>query len=188
MKIKLAIISVALFYSTHSFAFFCPNNFNSINFGDTIEQVQAQCGKPTSEKSYKSEGNVPQEWTFYIPASTTSTLGVPVGSSPPGPGTTTANQGSMKVTVAFVNNQVANITSNGIGVGATTVCRNQNIQIGSSMQDVKTACGKPVMIVNTNIAGENAQGTPPSDIVEWKYEGNTTATLTFENGKLKERK
>lgn len=175
MKLKTVTLVAAMIYSVNSFALFCPNNFNQINIGDTIAQVQAACGKPDTQKTYKSQGNVPQEWTYYVAIPNAYAQDVPT-------------QGTMKVTFAFVNNQVVNMTSNGVGVGATTVCNNTNLQLGNSIEDVKAACGAPATIVNTNIANENAQGTPPVETSEWTYTSAPGVTLIFENGKLKQRK
>lgn len=171
------ILSLASLYSAYSFAMFCPTNFNQINIGDTIKQVQDQCGKPETSKNTTSEANQPQEWTFYVPVPTDPYT---MGYNP--------NAGTMKVTMAFVDGKVVNMTSNGIGVGATALCGGANLQLGSTIKDVKTACGKPAMVNKTNMGTEG--GAPqPNEISEWKYTGPTgTTTLIFENGKLKERK
>ena len=67
--------SLVVFYSTlialspmASIAFFCPSNFNQIDFGMSVDQVTTQCGKPNAQKESKRENeNIPQEWSFYVP-------------------------------------------------------------------------------------------------------------------------
>lgn len=178
MKLKTIISSLVLLVSAQSYAMFCPSNFNAINIGDSIDLVAKQCGKPTTEKKSKSTANIPQEWTYYMQ------MIDPADSSYIAPG----GAGTMKVTFAFIDNKVVNITSNGIGVGSTTICKNINLQIASSLDDVKKACGKPVSIVQTDLSQKDAQGTPAEEIIEWSYNSNPPATLVFEHGKLTARK
>lgn len=172
MKLRTVFLSTALLYSSQCFAFFCPGNFNQINLGDTVDQVTQQCGKPSSEVKSKKEASVPQEWTYYMT--------LPQQNEYTAPG---ATPGTMKVTFAFVDDKIVNLTSNGIGVGATTICNNANIQLGTPMKDVEKACGKPA-----NVTKSQAQSsTPPVEVLEWKYDGPPAVTLTFESGILKSR-
>ncbi|MHB1948822.1 MAG: hypothetical protein ACYCQI_12020 [Gammaproteobacteria bacterium] len=172
MKLRTVFLTTALLYSSQCLAFFCPNNFNQINIGDNIDQVALQCGKPSSEIKSKKEPSVPQEWTYYMT--------LPQQNEYTAPG---ATPGTMKVTFAFVDDKVVNLTSNGIGVGATTICNNTNIQLGTAMKDVEKACGKAA-----NITKSQAQSTtPPVEVIEWKFDGPPAVTLTFENGTLKSR-
>lgn len=169
MHSRIALIAMTFLYSAHCYAIFCPTNFNEISVGDTTQQVETKCGKPTSIKTTKSQADVPQEWTYYLPM------------DPSLPGT-------MKVTFAFIHGQANLITSNGIGVGSTTICNNINLQIGSTIKEVKEACGTPAMITQSNLSTDQAQGTPSTEMAEWKYDATPPVTLVFEDGKLKERK
>ncbi len=172
MNIKSIICLTSLFYASNCFSIFCPDNFNQINIGDTLAEVEAQCGKPSTEKHFKTSPSVPQEWVYYVPIANM----IPQQQNIENPGT-------MKVTFAFVNDVVVNMSSNGIGVGATTICNGDQIQPGATMKEVEDACGKPVSITKSSVP---TGGTPPEETLvnEWKY-GKTT--LRFENGKLKER-
>lgn len=174
MKRQLLIL-VCWFFSSCSFAMFCPNNFNLVNIGDTIATVEAKCGPPNVKKVIIDESNVPQEWTYFLPV---PVYGMSAGSFNNNPGT-------IKFTVAFVNNAITNISSNGIGVGATTICNNINLQIGSTLREVEDACGKPALITKTNQPGPTGQVPTPTQIMNWTYIGNKTTTLIFENGFLK---
>lgn len=178
MKLRNFLFCTALLYSTHCLAIFCPTNFHTINIGDSIEQVEAQCGRGNTETKSTSEANVPQQWTYFMAMQNPY---VPSAAGSP-------QEGTMQVTFSFVDNKVVSLTSNGIGVGATTICNSVNLQIGSSTDDVKKACGKPAMIQQSNLSQGSAQGTPASEIIEWKYDTNPPITLRFENGVLKERK
>src|SRR5690606_3368063 len=57
------------FYPLLSYAFFCPTNFNQINFGNTQAQVEQLCGTPAKQetKDVAIEPPTPQEWSYYIP-------------------------------------------------------------------------------------------------------------------------
>lgn len=168
MKLRTVIITLGLAYSSCSFAMFCPNSFNQISLGDTMAQVALQCGKADSENKYKSAANQPQEWSYYLKLNPTDV-------------------GTMKITFAFIDDKVTNMTSNGIGVGATTICGGASIQLGNSTSDVEKACGKPALVTQTNVQGADTQAVPPTEIVEWTYNGTPNITLIFENGKLTER-
>lgn len=177
MKIQVALLATLL-CSPSCFAMFCPNNFNLIEVGYTPQQVESKCGPPASKRIYLDESNVPQEWTYFLQVPT-------YGMSP---GSFNNNPGTIKFTVAFFNNAVTNISSNGIGVGATTICNNKTLQIGSPLKDVEDACGKPALITKTNQPGPTGQIPNAIQIMNWTYTGNKTATLVFENGQLKELK
>lgn len=170
----IACITLCIFATTAS-AMFCPSNFNQINVGDSMDLVARQCGAPASVKQTKSEDNQPQEWTYYEQIPSDPFSGV-------------ANIGTLKVTFAFADGKVINMTSNGIGVGASTICNDQTIQLGSSIQDVKKACGKyPALVTKTNLQGETATPPPPIEKTEWLYSSSPPVTLIFENKLLTER-
>lgn len=167
MKLASLFGMTLLSYSTLSIAMFCPNNLNQIQIGDSIQQVESQCGKPPSQKTYKKASTAPQEWNYFLKINP-------------------QDQGTIKVTFSFVNNQAINISANGIGVGATAIC-GSNVVLGANMQTVEAACGKPVSISQlNNVPGQ--ESTPAPDISEWKFDGPTPNTLVFENGVLTERK
>jgi hypothetical protein len=149
---------------------FCPSNFNAINIGDSMAQVEAQCGKPANQKSTKEDSNVPQEWTYYIAA----------------PSDPLTSYGTVKLTLAFVGGKVVNISSGGYSVGATTVCGGNTVQMGTSLKDVKKACGQPTM-VNKATPQPGAAQPDATELTEWSYASTPPVTLKFENGKLVSR-
>ena len=161
-----------------SFAFFCPTNFNQIDYGMTPDQVIQTCGVPSEQKeSKKVNDNIPQEWNYYIPQT------VDMG------GTSQFAQGTLKTSITFDDKGKAiNISVNGIGVGATTICGNTNLQLGASKEDVKNACGKPSFVNKQALSADTTQ-PPDSKILEYTYSSATPpVTLIFENGKLTEKK
>ncbi len=171
--------------STSASAMFCPKNFNQINMGDTIEQVQQQCGKPDSQKTVKGEDNGPQEWTFYVHPQMkryTETR------------TNSGQEASVKMTVAFNNGKVINITVNSMSLATTTVCGSsasgqitqslQGISIGDSAKSVKDACGNPIAVSK----GTESNDQKPIEMIEYTYNSSPPAVLVFEGGKLVERK
>ncbi len=159
-----------------SFAFFCPTNFNQIDFGMTIDQVTQICGKPDSKNEEKKENeNVPQEWTYYIP----QTVGM---------GSYQQAQGTLKTSVSFDDKGKAiNISVNGIGVGASSIC-GTSVQLGDSRDKIKSACGKPSVVDKQTLTPEEAAKTE-TKVTEFSYsKANTPVVLIFENGKLTDKK
>lgn len=178
MKTRIALLITALMSPTLTFAMFCPTNFNQINIGDSMAQVEAQCGKPSSETSSKDvdDSMTPQEWTYYVTI----------------PQDQFTSAGSIKLTLAFVDGKVVNISSGGNSVGSTTVCGGNlaqpstTVQMGSTIKDVTAACGKPTMI-NKGTAQPGQPEPTVTDKAEWTYDGPPKVVLKFENGKLTER-
>jgi hypothetical protein len=158
------------------FAFFCPTNFNQIDFGMTVDQVTQICGKPDSNKESKKENeNVPQEWTYYIPQSV-------------GMNNYQQAQGTLKTSVSFDDKGKAiNISVNGIGVGATTIC-GSSVQLGATQDTIKSACGKPA-VVNKQPQTPEEAAKQETKVNEFSYSKATTpVVLIFENGKLTDKK
>lgn len=161
---RFLFIPIFFFFSFSSFAYFCPGNFNRIELGFTLDQVQQICGKPLSVKTTKVESqNGPQEWNYYI-------------------NLVASAQGSVKVIVGFVNGKVVNLNINGIGLASSPICGG-TVSYGDTMESVKAACGEPVYI------SKPAQGTPGSqtqttEITELTYQAAQTVIFVFENGKL----
>ena len=93
-------------------------------------------------------------------------------------------QGTLKTSFTFdANGKAVNISVNGIGVGATTICGN-NLQLGDTRDTVKAACGTPTLINKQTASPEK----PSIKVVEFTYKSTPPVTLIFENGKLKEKK
>jgi hypothetical protein len=152
-----------------AFAFFCPNNFSQIEMSNTIDQVTQACGKPDKEETKDAEPTVPQEWSYYIPQTVAAD-------------TMEQQSGTLKASISFdKDGKAINISVNGIGVGSTTICGNHQVQLGSTMDQIKSACGKPSFI--------NKQQPETIGGVEQKKSKITTftygkSTLTFTDGIL----
>jgi len=167
---KKLLFFVALILSAQANAMFCPNNFKTINIGDTIDTVTKLCGAPDEQKEIKStdDPNAPQEWTFYV-----------------NPDPTNSQQTTnLKMTVAFENQKAGNITVNGQSLVSTTICGNI-ISVGDTMQSIKAACGSPPFV---NKGQPQADQPDKPKVVEYKYNSTPPITLVFENGMLKSRK
>lgn len=170
------IILLTFIVPSFSYAFFCPTNFSQIDYGMTLAQVTQACGQPAKQNKFtKVLDNKPQEWTYYIP----QTVAV-------NPFQQTV--GTMKTSFAFdANGQAVNISVNGIGVGATTIC-GITVQLGTTRDQVEQACGKPSFINRQNAPGTSVLGQGTQDqvnVVEMQYNSNPPVTLVFENGILK---
>jgi len=90
-------------------------------------------------------------------------------------------QGTLKTSVSFDDKGKAiNISVNGIGVGATTIC-GSNVQLGDSHDAIKTACGKPSFI---NKQSENVSEQPKEvKVTEFNYSQPIHPSfLIFEDG------
>ena len=171
MKLKqFAILGLLLVWATASYATFCPNNFNLIHSGDSLDSVKATCGKPTTEKTQDvteppDETNVPQEWDYYVQPDPTNT--------------TTA-----KVTVAFNQGKVVNISLGGFGQPSISSCPGGTLSVGDSMATAKSVCGTPGMV---NKSANNPEKPPaPVKVTVLTYTtANGPVDLTFRNGQMK---
>jgi hypothetical protein len=168
MKLRTAFFTTLLMYSAHSEAMFCPSNFNQINLGDSIEKVQAQCGKPAVENKEESQVNQPQEWVYFLKLNPNDI-------------------GTVKVSFSFQEDKLIYIASNGVSIGSSAVC-GPNVQLGATSKQVETACGKPAMINISNSPDMLKEQPPATQTITWKYNTPPPNTLIFENGILKARK
>lgn len=166
----LAFISPSI-----SYAFFCPNNFNQIDFGYSIDQVIAQCGKPDKEEVTEAAPDGPQEWNFYLAQPRTAATN-PM---------TQQKQGTVKALMTFDSDgKLINISIDGNSVGSTTLC-NGAVQLGQTRDQVKSSCGSPT-VVNTQLSG---QTEPPQKkkITTFTYNSTPPGILIFEDGILTKR-
>ena len=164
---------------TISYAFFCPNNFNQINFGDTIAQIQQQCGTPAKQETKEIAPDIPtpQEWNYYVPR--TYTLSA-----------TNQPEMTLKTQIIFdANGKAININVNGLSMPSTNVC-GAVIQLGATQDTVKAACGNPAIINKQQATAPQTGSTQPpkNKITEFTYSTTPPVTLVFENGVLKSKK
>lgn len=161
-----------------SFAFFCPTNFNQIDYGNTIDQVIQQCGKPDQRTEQKQPNeNVPQQWTFYAPQGGSDISGL-VKQSPP--------SSKVEVTLDSEGN-VVNILVNGVSVGSTLVC-GSSVRVGSTRDQLKSACGTPTFVTRQT-APDGSKAFDETVVTNLIYnKAIPAATLVFENGILKDKK
>jgi hypothetical protein len=176
MKLNKLILLVLIFSPTLSYAFFCPTNFNQIDFGYTTDQVQQECGKPDKQETKDGDVPVPQEWSYFIP----QTVALSANQN---------GQGTLKTTVTFdKSGKAINLSVNGLGVGASSIC-GKSIQLGDTLDAVKSACGEPSFInKQANPTSPTGSEQPPKKITTFTYNTNPSVILTFENGKLTSKK
>lgn len=152
------------------FAFFCPSNFNQIDFGMTIDQVSQLCGKPAKQETKNQEQDGPQEWVYYIPQTVATD-------------TTNTEQGTLKTSISFdKDGKAVNISVNGIGVGSSTICGGA-IALGQSRDDIKAACGEPSYI-NKSTNPSTTEKPKTTKITTFIYNTNPPVKLIFENDLL----
>lgn len=165
MKCILPI--VFLIYTPLSLAFFCPNNFKQIDYDNTIDQVIASCGQPSSQETKKEKPLQPQEWVYYIKFTPNSSS-------------------SLRASVFFDSTgKVVSMSVSGYGLTQSNIC-NGGIKIGDDMKAVQAACGAPAMTTETTGAGANTEET---EVTTLTYKSNTgEEQLIFKNKKLTETK
>ena len=166
---KLIWSTILLLTTQQSYAFFCPTNFNQIDAGNTIAQVTALCGEPEKKEEKTLEPFLPQEWVYYVPQTVSANSLQQV-------------QGTLKVSFSFDKDKKSiNISVNGLGVGATSVC-GPNLELGDDPDKVKAACGDPTFI---NKQEQTADQAKKEDMKTTTFiYSNPPAKLIFENGKL----
>jgi len=168
---KFLFILFGFIFPAIGFAFFCPTNFNQIQIGDTLEQVQQACGQPDKQDEKEVEAEGPQEWSYFVAQNVAINAMQQV-------------QGTLKTTFSFdANGKAINISVNGIGVGATTICGN-NLQLGDTKETVKATCGQPSFINKQSTSTEKKS----SKVTEFTYNTNPPVKLIFENGRLLQKK
>jgi hypothetical protein len=163
---KIFLAALIASCTTSTYAMFCPSGFNQINLGDTVAQVTAACGAPTSQSSENSTADKPQEWTYYVKAQP-------------------SDQSTLRMTVAFTAGKVTNMSVNGIGLTNTQICGGNTVQIGDDQKSVKTLCGDPAFIAQSNMPSAAKDTVKVTTFIY-----NTTAapiSLIFNDGKLKSR-
>lgn len=175
----LLAIPTLLCFTAKSFAFFCPNNFNQINIGDTIQSVEAACGKPAKITKKDAPDNSPQEWNYYV-----QQTGMSVDAS--------SERASIKTNIAFDNKgKAVNITMNNISTGSAKMC-GTNIKIGMTREQVEAACGKPGFVnkqTQENAPQENNnENKDANKLIEYLYNSTPPVTLVFQDGKLSSKR
>ena len=164
------VSSMMVIGMTNAFAFFCPRNFQLIQVGDSINTVRQKCGNPDQETTQQEQEPIPQEWSYFITQSVSTT------------GNDTA-PGSVKVTMVFdTQGRAINLNVNGIGVGASNICGGA-IQLGDTMAMIKAHCGTPTFIFTSTSQGA-AQQPPAHTITLFTYHSTPTVTLRFKDGLL----
>jgi len=177
MNILKWTVGLFILLTSPCYAFFCPNNFSQINIGDTQAQVLSACGKPIKEEKKDVDIPVPQEWTYFVVQSVSAGMN----------GNLDAMVGTLKTTFNFDEaGRAINISVNGIGVGGTDICGTY-VQLGSTRDQVKAACGTPSNISRMS----NAQLSDKPDVIPKKQQIELTYTggiLVFEDGVLIENR
>lgn len=163
----------------------CPTSYSIIEIGKTsLDEVLKTCCKPVSQKTYKASVPAPQKWSYSI---------VP----PANPAN--AVQGSVELTVIFDETEkVTNLTVNAQSLTSTN-CGNTStvsydvvtpntIQVGNTMDMVKSICGKPQFITKGVPSEENQEAPTVTELKYAGFIGSPPVTLIFNNAILKEIK
>lgn len=153
------------------YAFMCPSTFNQVEIGDSITDVEAACGQPSSKAEKDGPDNSPQTWTYYLPSPGKSNMMF------------SGAAGTLKTIISFDGSgNVMNILVNDISVGSIDNC-NGLVSVGDSKESVQDSCGKPGFI-NKQDTGGGSSGQAPNKVTEYTYNSNPPVVLVFSGGKL----
>jgi hypothetical protein len=162
-----------LITSTASASYYCMKSNQIVNEGDSMEKVEAACGKPTRINTKNEVTSIPVEvveWVYMTrpvnPTKTSSYL----------PYLTVIFNNQRKVTEIRAS-QFA--VPNGF---SSATCKSGNLHVGDSAGAILSACGNPT-IINRRRSSENSV----HQMVEWIYEISPDLppiTFRFENGIL----
>lgn len=182
MRNKHLLVLFSLTATLNAFAatsLFCPQTSNYVYLGNTLDQVFAACGQPSStqQNSVTPTQNIPViQWIYTTQTSlellkNNTAIRISSYASP-----------SSTMVVSVANHQVLSISVNGANVTSSNFCNpSQAITVGDSDTQVLKLCSSPGQIQKT------MQNIPQANVnrVIWIYQQpNQTATLTFENSKL----
>lgn len=170
------LLVLALVFSLFNIAladnYVCPGSYQTVITGFTKAQVEAACGKPKTITRRTITSNVPATYIQWI-------------YTPPNISTTALNESTPQLIITFYENKVKQIATTNQLVGKQFICyHNQQFQIGSSLDDVRSACGNPSLVKTLQQASSK-----PIEIEQWTYEFGRyqpAITFTFEAGKLKD--
>lgn len=124
----------------NSFAasFYCANTNGAIATGDSMDEVQVECGTPTNVSTRNdsvSSANTETQWIYAAQGMAMTPQGTYMPGLVP------------YLTVTIQDNKVTQIqrTSNNISANALTCGLSQAVSINSSPDAILLACGKPTL-------------------------------------------
>lgn len=169
VKLTLFILALALISGqTYAGSFVCPNTYQTIMTGYSLQQVEAACGKPTTIHSKNQIQTKPANYTQWVYTS----------SSP-----LSINQYAPQMLITFAEDKVTEISVSNQQHIASFPCYNfGKIQVGSSTSQVQTQCGPPTYVNQI----QKAFKTPITVTVLTYNFGSYRPIMifTFENDKL----
>jgi hypothetical protein len=158
---------------TYAASFVCPNTFQTILTGDSMEQVTAACGPPTSTSTTDGRATTPVYQTKWV-YSPTNLIQF------------TSNELlSEEIAIIFENDKVVAISSTESHALSKLQCL-RHITLGSSNSDVIQQCGAPNYI-NHTVTGK----TQSTTLNHWFYNYGRykpQMIFTFQDGVLKDIK
>ena len=147
---------------------YCPGNHGYINVGMTMAQVKNACGEPSTIAQSKVNAviRIPVTQLIYTNTQrgaiyTGYDITYQMWSLPSG-----STQISFEVDI--INNKVSGIKMNGSGANASNVCGDgsDSIQVGSTADDVYSACGAPSAVNQTFTYRNDPNNSKP---MVWSY-------------------
>ncbi len=179
MNFKSIFIFTTIFtaiYINNSFAesFYCANTNGAIATGDSMDDVQAQCGAPTSTSTRTdniSSTNNEVQWIYASQGMTLSPQGTYIRGLVP------------YLTITLQNDKVIEIqrTSNTIPTSITCGL-SQAVGVNSTSEMILLACGRPTMIQTIQTPNNTTQ-----NVTIWTYNRGPyqpQIILDFVGGKL----
>lgn len=183
---KLIVCLVAVFFSILSSqafaAFYCSSRAGHgfINTGDSMQQVQQACGKPTSQNEstqQQQQHSSVQYWIYEnIQHQQSTKLGIVSRDSD-------VIRTAPSTVYEIKNGKVNSITEDSKATSSTESCQGRTISVGDSSDNVIAACGKP----ETTSVQMQKEPASNNQVSTWTYDrGNysTPIILQFKDGKL----
>jgi hypothetical protein len=175
-SIMIFVIIIISFYFNNCFAesFYCANTNGAIATGDSMDDVQAECGAPTSVSSRTdttSSTNNEMQWIYAAQGMTLSPQGTYMRGLVP------------YLTVTLQNDKVIQIQRTSNAMPTSITCGiSQTVGINSTGEMILLACGRPTMTQTIQTPNNSTQ-----EVTVWTYNRGPyepQIILDFEDGKL----
>lgn len=170
---KKIILVVCLSMSLNVFAFMCPKSYQTVQIGDTEQQVMAKCGAPTSReesKKYLEEDVTLDVYNYSARKYANFSEGGKRETRP-------------AMTFVFKGEELVTLNVGGIAMNNISICNTSFSVNESTKSGVWAACGKPNFITTQNQAMPKGRAT----VGTWVYQFNQyqpANVVNFENGKV----
>ncbi len=144
----------------------CPGGTNSVNLGDTPEEVQKQCGAPQAQNKVLQQETTKEVLQYQISGQLTG-------------------YASNSFSITLENDKVTQLSGGGNSKMMSLNCPNGNVALKADINTVRTACGTPFVDNKYPVQKPNAADQKEN----WIYQPQDRSYLpktqfTFQSGRL----